>query len=265
VTIRPPADVADDLQRRAAHASVLARISQSGREALEFAAGLHSAQSTVAGAIAARPATGRLEADLPTFAADLEVVVRFAAARGPAGLGEIARARGRDEIASRLLTFWNEGGSGRDDYLSRALLRPYLGVLASRSLPPSRDVPVDPTGGRCPFCGGLPWIAWRAASGSEGAQRYLGCALCGTGWSAGRVRCPACGEESPDQLASYQSDRHPAARIETCVRCHLYIKSIDLTLDARAIPEIDDLLSLAMDLWANDQGYHRLEPGLAGL
>ena len=32
-----------------------------------------------------------------------------------------------------------------------------------------------------------------------------------------------------------------------------------------AIPEVDDLVSLAMDLWAQEQGFARLEPGLAGI
>ena len=41
--------------------------------------------------------------------------------------------------------------------------------------------------------------------------------------------------------------------------------SIDLSLDARPIPEVDDLVSLALDLWAADQGYQRIEPGLAGI
>jgi formate dehydrogenase maturation protein FdhE len=43
------------------------------------------------------------------------------------------------------------------------------------------------------------------------------------------------------------------------------VKSIDAGVDAQAIPEVDDLLSVALDLWAQGQGYSRLEPGLAGL
>ncbi len=54
-------------------------------------------------------------------------------------------------------------------------------------------------------------------------------------------------------------------RIEACESCGGYLKSIDLTLDARPIPEVDDLASLALDLWAAEQGFERLEPGLAGL
>jgi len=54
-------------------------------------------------------------------------------------------------------------------------------------------------------------------------------------------------------------------RIEACETCRRYVKSIDMTTDARPIPEIDDLLSLSMDLWAVDEGYTRIEPGMAGL
>jgi formate dehydrogenase maturation protein FdhE len=43
------------------------------------------------------------------------------------------------------------------------------------------------------------------------------------------------------------------------------VKSIDLTQDARPLPEVDDLVSISMDLWAVEQGFERLEPGLAGL
>jgi FdhE protein len=43
-----------------------------------------------------------------------------------------------------------------------------------------------------------------------------------------------------------------------------YVKSIDLTVDAHAIPEVDDLDSISMDLWATSEGFARIEPGLAG-
>jgi formate dehydrogenase maturation protein FdhE len=43
------------------------------------------------------------------------------------------------------------------------------------------------------------------------------------------------------------------------------MKSLDLSLDARPIPEVDDLLSISLDLWAVEQGFTRIEPGLAGI
>jgi len=53
-------------------------------------------------------------------------------------------------------------------------------------------------------------------------------------------------------------------RIEACESCRHYVKSIDLTVDGHAIPEVDDLASLSMDLWAAREGFERIEPGLAG-
>ncbi|MDQ2979761.1 MAG: formate dehydrogenase accessory protein FdhE, partial [Acidobacteriota bacterium] len=149
-----------------------------------------------------------------------------------------------------------------EDYLSRAILRPYVEFLRSVHRPPNRVH----KNGRCPFCGGAPWVgARREGSQMEGAKRVLVCSLCGGEWLFGRILCPSCLEERPDKLPSFQSEEHPAVRIEACETCRRYVKSIDLSEDARPIPEVDDLVSLGMDLWALEQGFTRLEPGLAGV
>ena len=99
----------------------------------------------------------------------------------------------------------------------------------------------------------------------EGARRMLACSLCGGEWLFGRILCPSCLEEKPERLPSYTSQTHPTVRVEACETCRRYVKSIDLSEDARPIPEVDDLVSLSMDLWAREQGFERIEPGLAGL
>jgi FdhE protein len=99
----------------------------------------------------------------------------------------------------------------------------------------------------------------------EGARRSLCCALCGGEWLFGRIMCPCCFEEDPHKLPSFRDERYANVRIEACETCRRYIKSLDLSEDARPIPEVDDLVSIAMDLWAAEQGYTRIEPGLAGL
>jgi formate dehydrogenase formation protein len=269
-TAAPEGLVEAAFQRRAARAEVLASAAQAAAEPLRFAAGLYRVQGRLAATVesvhAGRPLCGRLEPDLDRLQPGVVEVLRFAAESGPLALAEEARARGRDDASvarSRLLVFWSgDSEPGEGYYLSRALLRPYVEVLRGRGIPPDRIH--GP--GECPFCGGAPWIAARRSeSDADGALRRLGCALCGGEWPFGRIRCPCCFEEDPTKLPSFRSETHPTVRIEACETCRRYVKSIDLTADARAIPEVDDLVSLGMDLWAQEQGYARVAPGLAGI
>jgi formate dehydrogenase accessory protein FdhE len=254
--------------RRAARAEELLRASTTGAPLL-FASGLYRAQGVLAEAVATAHArqrlSGRLEADLDFVSDSLGALLRYAAAAGPPALAEEARARESEEIGvtrARLNACWAGDRETGEDYLTRALLRPYVEVLAGVGIPPDRRH----RPGRCPFCAGPPWIAARRPGAEmDGARCFLGCALCGGEWLFNRIRCPACEEEDPARLPSYQSDAYPAVRIESCETCRRYVKSIDLTLDARPIPEVDDLASLALDLWAAEQGLTRIEPGLAGL
>jgi len=254
---------------RAARAEDLAGRSRAGEAPLRFAAGLYRVQGRLAHAIerghAERPFSGRLREDVDRLVGSSDEVLRYAADRGPPVLAGQARARGGDDrpvACARLLAWWDGGRSSGEDYLSRALLRPYVEVLARRGVAPDRVH--QP--GHCPVCGGAPWIAARRAeSDGDGARRSLGCALCGGEWTINRIRCPCCAEEDPARLPFFQSDAYPTARIEACETCRRYVKSIDLTVDARALPEVDDLVSLGLDLWAAREGFTRIEPGLAGL
>ena len=261
--------VAAALLKAADRADVLARDSETADEPLRFAAGLYRVQAEVAAAIqtlhAQNPLSGRLETDAPRLVASMRMVHRHAAEAAPAALADVARERlaERPEVAqARLSVYWNGTRDDREDYLTRAALRPYVEVLVRNQVSVDR-----PKVGRvCPHCGGQPWVAVRRSPPeSHGAQRLLGCALCGSEWGVNRIVCPACGEGDPKKLPAFSADRYPAARIEACETCHRYVKSIDLTVDGRAIPEVDDLVSVGMDLWAAEQGFARIEPGLAGV
>ena len=254
------------LERRAARAEDLAAASWTGAGPLCFAAALYRTQARLAASALhlEPPLSGRLEADLDRLLDGLHDLLGFAAEHGPAALAEHARARAREPPAdarARLLAWWKAEASTADDYLSRAFLRPYTEVLAHLRVPPDRLR----RPGRCPFCGGAPWIAARRTEGDgDGARRRLGCGLCGGEWTFNRICCPRCAEADPAKLPSFSSDAHPPVRIEACESCRHYVKSIDLTVDGRAIPEVDDLASLSMDLWAAREGFERIEPGLAG-
>jgi len=255
--------------RRAARAELLAGVSLAAAEPLRFAAGLLRAQGSLAEALSAAheasPLSGKLEKDLPRMLSRLLEVPRFAARSGPSPLSDEALARSAEDLptaGTRLMVFWTEDRPAAEDYISRAMLRPYVEVLRSHNAAPDRIH----RHGRCPFCGGAPSVAVRRSAASEdGAARFLVCALCGLEFAFNRILCPSCFEEDPAKLPSFTADAHPFVRIEACETCRRYVKSIDLSQDARPLPEVDDLVSLSMDLWAAGQGYARIEPGLAGI
>jgi formate dehydrogenase maturation protein FdhE len=246
-------------EQRGARAALLASSADAAREPLQFASVLCQAQGRVAAAFPLL--TGRLGDDVASLL--LQPILRVAAERGPEQLAIEADQRLHDDAETartRLIVYWS--GDARNDYLSRAMLQPYAEALRSQNVAPDRIH----CRGHCPFCGGAPWVSARKSSpDAESGFRYLACSLCGLEWNVNRIFCPSCFAEDPAKLPSFQSDAYPTVRIEACETCRRYVKSIDMTTDARPIPEIDDLLSLSMDLWAVDEGYTRIEPGMAGL
>jgi FdhE protein len=142
------------------------------------------------------------------------------------------------------------------------MLQPYVEVLRARNQSPDRVH----RRGACPFCGGAPIVsARRSMPDAESGFRVLFCGLCVNEWNFNRVCCASCFEENPEKLPVFTSDLHPSVRIEACETCRRYLKSLDMTKDARPIPVVDDLVSISMDLWAVDEGYTRIEVGFAGL
>jgi FdhE protein len=227
---------------RAARAEALAAESAAAAEPLRFAAGLFRVQAAMVSA--------------PAESAP-RLLLEYAAERGPAELARDARSGGDADLAQRVSAYRS---GGPFDFLARAALVPQALLQREKGAFMGRG------SGPCPYCGGIPWMASRrSGSSADGAMRILHCATCWHSWQVARIRCPACGEENPDELPSFTAPEHPAVRIEACESCGGYLKSIDLTLDARPIPEVDDLTSLALDLWAGEQGFERLEPGLAGV
>lgn len=98
----------------------------------------------------------------------------------------------------------------------------------------------------------------------EGGRRTLLCGRCFTEWEFRRLLCPGCGEEDRDKLPVYTAAEFPHIRVDACDTCRHYLKAVDLTRDGRAVPEVDDLASLPLDLWAMEHEYRRLAPGLLG-
>lgn len=169
-----------------------------------------------------------------------------------------------DEVLQLLTTMWQhepEYKKFTPEYLffARALLQPYAEHLASRSSQPEEDSPPV-----CPFCGSKPQVAVLRPEG-DGGKRSLICSLCATEWPFLRVRCANCGEEYKDKLPVFVADKMDYVRVDACDTCHTYIKSVDMTKNGRAVPVVDELATLSLNLWAQEKGYSKVEVNLLGM
>jgi FdhE protein len=253
---------------RAARAEYLASEPSVDAEPLRFAALLYRAQGEAAAAIESlhrvRALAGDPAVDVATISAPLRSILRTLAHGAPPAVAASALARAEEDdrtFATRLDVYWKRDLASAEDGVSRSILRPYAETLRVLSVPLQRAR----TPGRCPACGGAAGIGRRRSAENQGAVRTLLCALCGLEWATPRILCPCCAERDPKKLPSFTSERHPEVRIEACETCRRYVKTIDTTLDERILPEVDDLRSLALDLWARIEGLERLEPGIAGI
>ena len=79
------------------------------------------------------------------------------------------------------------------------------------------------------------------------------------------MTCPACGETDGTKLPIFQEDKQfPHMRVDGCRTCHRYLLTVDLRRDARAVPIVDELTALPLDLYAIDQGLTKITPNLLG-
>jgi len=210
---------------------------------------------------------------LPRFPEFLSLIEQIA----PAPLAQAAaqlRRRGRPAWQQALEDFWS-GAVVRpplpdspeeepvEDPLEQSLawifLQPYAEFLAARANPPR----VDTAPATCPLCGSKP-IAGVLRPEGDGGKKSLICMLCACEWPFRRIYCPACGEEREPQIAFYSAPEIKHVRVDVCDSCHTYLKTIDLTKNGLAVPIVDDLATLSLDLWAAQHGYRKLQINLLG-
>jgi formate dehydrogenase maturation protein FdhE len=144
-------------------------------------------------------------------------------------------------------------------FFARTLIQPFAEHLADFAIvPPGYTEPF------CPVCGGEPLVGVLRPEG-HGGRRSLVCAMCSTEWDYRRIICPACGESRVEALAIYTAAEFDHVRVEACDTCRLYIKTVDLTKNGLAVPVVDELATIPLNLWAQEQGYKKLKANLLGL
>ncbi len=263
----------NEWQRRIARAEELSVRYKSAEEILRFYIAIARFQEKLYGELAR---TNSLATDWPPFAQPLpsELTGQFRALlsvveqNGPVALREASRElRSHDPSHFQLLTvFWDgseTGGAlppGPSDFFARAFLQPYAAYIRSQS---SRQW-TGPTPFLCPFCNRKPGLGVLRPLG-DGGQRSLVCSLCLAEWEFRRIVCPGCGEENHAKLPVYTAEELNHVRVEACDSCRTYIKTVDMTKTGLAEPIVDEIASIPLDLWAQKQGYTKLQSNLMQL
>ena len=78
--------------------------------------------------------------------------------------------------------------------------------------------------------------------------------LCRTEWDYPRIACPLARKYREEKLCVYTAQQFEYVRVEACETCRSYLKSIDLTNNGLAVPEVGDLASTPLTLWAEESG-----------
>jgi len=199
---------------------------------------------------------------VPYFSGLIELVNR----NGPEPLarfasGHLQTAADRESL---LLVYW-EGNAGdasatpADVFFARVLLQPFAESLATRG-----PIDAQSDSGTCPFCSHKPAVAALRGEG-DGGKRWLVCSLCSTEWEYRRIICPNCREEQKDKLPVYTAEGLEYVRVDACDTCRAYLKSVDLTRNGLAVPVVDELATVALNIWAEEHDYTKLESNLLGM
>jgi FdhE protein len=199
---------------------------------------------------------------VPYFSGLIELVNR----NGPEPLARFASAHLQTaaDRESLLLVNW-EGNAGdasatpADVFFARVLLQPFAESLATRG-----PIDAQSDSGTCPFCSHKPAVAALRGEG-DGGKRWLVCSLCSTEWEYRRIICPNCREEQKDKLPVYTAAGLEYVRVDACDTCRAYLKSVDLTRNGLAVPVVDELATVVLNIWAEEHDYTKLESNLLGM
>jgi len=225
----------------------------------------------------------------------LPLVRAVTIAHGPTALAQaVAAATGSSGEAEETVDRWLAGGelSTVDRYLARAAAGPVLealGPAAGRVCPGPRDER------HCPTCGGLPQVSLFAPAGEDlvAPRRYLECARCASRWPYPRMTCAACGEANTGSLPIFAEEgatlgeatgnvvrgattapagprsgpapQFPHMSVHGCRACARYLLNVDLGQDARAVPAVDEMAAIPLDLYAREQALAKIVPNLTGV
>ena len=203
-------------------------------------------------------------AHVPAWVAErfMPRMIHAVVAAGPDLLATGARAMldGRDVAKPVANWLWNAEQPPVENFLARSATMPVLEAARHLLVPPSQPSPRH-----CPHCGGLPQVSFFGVSEEAlvTAPRYLRCSRCMASWTYPRMVCAGCGEDAAGRLPILADhDVFPHLRVDACQTCRTYLINVDLPKDPAAVPFVDELAALPLDLAAREQGFRKITPNL---
>ena len=152
--------------------------------------------------------------------------------------------------------------SDTDAFLARAALAPVLEADPSLAGTPNAG---DER--RCPACGGVPQLAIFTDTGEAlvTGQRKLVCSRCATEWSYPRMTCVSCRETAGGNMPILADEQAlPHLRADACDTCHAYLITVDVRREAQAVPLVDEIAALPLDMLAAERGYTKIARNVVG-
>ena len=161
--------------------------------------------------------------------------------RGPEPLAELARQLDAAATESALSDYLS--GEDRDSpraFFARALLQ--------------RDR-------RCLPGAHLPQLGIVAPQG-DGTSLQLQCALCFEEWTQEKAVCHEC---DADGLGYYNAPEMPHLEVRACDACRIYLNLVRKDKEADAVPDVDEIAALPLDVWAQANGFTKTVTNLVGM
>ena len=148
-----------------------------------------------------------------------------------------------------------------DYFYARAFLEPVITAIAQAD----SSEPADWTQNFCFACGGPPQVAVIRDLPDALGSRSLVCSMCASEWRFRRLTCPHCSEIDADKLPVHTAESITHVRVDACSTCSRYIKTVDLRKRGDAVPLVDELAAVELDIWAQEQGLTKLRANVLGL
>lgn len=109
--------------------------------------------------------------------------------------------------------------------------------------------------GYCPICGSMPSLSVLREKG----DRYMICGFCRKEWAVSRFLCFTCNAADAKHHQYFYTDEEKEYRVDVCDHCGTYMKTVDIRkMDRFFYPPLEEIVTLHLDMNAQEKGYHSL-------